>query len=76
MSADAEFLQRPWPKIKLATQWLIAKDANNDGLIERNQANTLGTDWYGKVAWLVEPGTSASARALTARVYWLRRLFF
>jgi len=52
MSADDGFLQRTWPKIKLATQWLIAKDANNDGLIESNQHNTLDTDWFGKVAWL------------------------
>ncbi len=52
MSADAAFLKRNWPKIKLATQWLIAKDANNDGLIESNQHNTLDTDWFGKVAWL------------------------
>jgi hypothetical protein len=52
MSADAAFLRRNWPKIKLATQWLIAKDANNDGLIESNQHNTLDTDWFGPVAWL------------------------
>ena len=52
MTANAEFLKRNWPKIKLATQWLIAKDADNDGLIESNQHNTLDTDWYGKVAWL------------------------
>jgi uncharacterized protein (DUF608 family) len=52
MSPDAEFLKRNWPKIKLATQWLIAKDANNDGLIESNQHNTLDTDWFGPVAWL------------------------
>jgi len=52
MSPDADFLQRNWPKIKLATQWLITKDANNDGLIESNQHNTLDADWYGKVAWL------------------------
>ncbi len=52
MSADAGFLKRNWPKIKLATQWLIAKDANNDGLIESNQHNTLDTDWFGPVAWL------------------------
>jgi hypothetical protein len=52
MSADDAFLKRNWPQIKRATQWLIAKDANNDGLIESNQHNTLDTDWFGKVAWL------------------------
>ncbi len=52
MSADMNFLSRNWPKIKLAMKWLIAKDANGDGLIESNQHNTLDTDWFGKVAWL------------------------
>jgi hypothetical protein len=52
MSADGAFLKRNWPKIKLATQWLIAKDAKGDGLIEGNQHNTLDTDWFGPVAWL------------------------
>ena len=52
MSADDKFLKRNWPKIKRATQWLIAKDANRDGLIESNQHNTLDTDWFGPVAWL------------------------
>jgi uncharacterized protein (DUF608 family) len=52
MSADAAFLERTWPGIRLATQWLIAKDGNGDGLIEGNQHNTLDTDWFGPVAWL------------------------
>lgn len=52
MSADSGFLKRNWPKIKLATQWLITKDGNGDGLIENNQHNTLDTDWFGPVAWL------------------------
>jgi uncharacterized protein (DUF608 family) len=52
MSADDAFLKRNWPQIKRATQWLIAKDANGDGLIEGNQHNTLDTDWFGPVAWL------------------------
>ncbi len=52
MSADSAFLRRNWPKIKKATDWLIAKDANGDGVIENNQHNTLDTDWFGPVAWL------------------------
>ena len=52
MCLDDAFLQRNWSKIKLATQWLIKKDADGDGLIESNQHNTLDTDWFGKVAWL------------------------
>ena len=52
MSATPEFLKRNWPQIKRATQWLIAKDGNGDGLIESNQHNTLDTDWFGPVAWL------------------------
>jgi non-lysosomal glucosylceramidase len=52
MSADSEFLKRNWPAIKRATGWLIAKDANDDGLIESNQHNTLDSDWFGPVAWL------------------------
>ena len=52
MSADNEFLRRNWPNIKKATEWLIAKDQDGDGLIVGNQHNTLDTDWYGPVAWL------------------------
>jgi uncharacterized protein (DUF608 family) len=52
MSSDNAFVKRTWPKIKRATQWLIAKDGDGDGLIEGNQHNTLDTDWFGPVAWL------------------------
>ena len=52
MSADSEFLQRIWPGVKRAVDWLIAKDANGDGILESNQHNTLDADWYGPVAWL------------------------
>ncbi len=52
MSADSAFLTRLWPAVKRATEWLIRKDGNGDGLIESNQHNTLDTDWYGPVAWL------------------------
>ncbi|MHC1768802.1 MAG: GH116 family glycosyl-hydrolase [Verrucomicrobiia bacterium] len=52
MSADDAFLKRNWPNVKRATQWLIAKDEDGDGLITGNQHNTLDTDWFGPVAWL------------------------
>ena len=52
MAPDSSFLKHNWPNIKKATEWLIRKDADGDGLIESNQHNTLDTDWYGPVAWL------------------------
>ncbi len=52
MCTDAAWLKRNWPGIRKAIEWLIAKDANGDGLIEGNQHNTLDTDWFGPVAWL------------------------
>lgn len=52
MSGDDAFLRRVWPGVKRAMDWLIAKDANDDGIIEGNQHNTLDTDWFGPVAWL------------------------
>ncbi len=52
MSTDAAFLKRVWPGVKKATEWLIRKDGDGDGLIQSNQHNTLDTDWFGPVAWL------------------------
>ncbi len=51
-SVDSAFLQRVWPAVKRATEWLIRKDEDGDGLIVGNQHNTLDTDWFGPVAWL------------------------
>jgi uncharacterized protein (DUF608 family) len=52
MTANDSFLKRNWPAIRKATEWLISKDADGDGLISSNQHNTLDTDWFGPVAWL------------------------
>src|SRR5260221_8901028 len=52
MSNDDVWLKRNWLGIKRATEWLIAKDADGNGIIESNQHNTLDTDWFGPVAWL------------------------
>jgi uncharacterized protein (DUF608 family) len=47
MSADTDFLQRNWPRIKLAVQYLIAQDGNEDGIIENRQPNTYDISFYG-----------------------------
>ena len=52
MCSGAVWLKRNWPGIRKSIEWLIAKDADGDGLIEGNQHNTLDTDWFGPVAWL------------------------
>ena len=52
MTTDDAWLKHNWPRIKKATEWLMAKDGDSDGLIVGNQHNTLDTDWYGPVAWL------------------------
>ncbi|MBI4325049.1 MAG: hypothetical protein HY674_07265 [Chloroflexi bacterium] len=52
MSADNVWLQKNYASIRQSISWLMAKDANGDGLIESNQHNTLDTDWFGPVAWL------------------------
>ncbi len=52
MSVDDAFLKRNWPGIKKATEWLIAQDADNDGIIAGSQHNTLDANWFGPVAWL------------------------
>jgi len=52
MSADNAFLRRIWPKVKRGLDWLIAKDADGDGLIEASQHNTLDRDLHGPSSWL------------------------
>ncbi|MGC4037066.1 MAG: GH116 family glycosyl hydrolase [Chitinophagaceae bacterium] len=46
-SAYPIFLQRNWDRIKRATEFIIKEDENEDGLIEKTQANTYDIAFYG-----------------------------
>ncbi len=52
MTTDLTFLKAIWPRVKRAMDWAIAKDGNDDGVIEGAQRHTLVKTWYGKVSWL------------------------
>jgi uncharacterized protein (DUF608 family) len=52
MSADPEFLKKVWPRVKKATEFMLARDTDSDGILDGAQYNTLDTTWYGANAWL------------------------
>ncbi len=47
VTADTEFLDRNWPRIKLALAWLLSEDGNRDGILEAKQHTTYDVDLYG-----------------------------
>jgi non-lysosomal glucosylceramidase len=47
MSPDDAFLQRNWPQIRKAVEFLIAEDGDDDGLIEGRQHQTYDQDYFG-----------------------------
>jgi hypothetical protein len=47
VSADDAFLRRTWPAVRKATEFLIAQDADADGLIEGQQHQTYDQNYYG-----------------------------
>jgi uncharacterized protein (DUF608 family) len=46
-SKDNLFLARNWDRIRKATEFLVSEDENEDGLIEKTQANTYDIAFYG-----------------------------
>jgi len=52
MSADDACLKATWPRIRKSVEYLIGVDADENGLIEGEQYNTLDASWFGPMAWI------------------------
>lgn len=52
MSADRGYLERVWPAVKRAVEFMIGEDGDANGLLEGSQYNTLDASWYGPMGWL------------------------
>ncbi len=52
MSADGAFLQRVWPNVRKAMEWLMHHPQDSNGLLNGAQENTLDAAWYGEIAWI------------------------
>jgi non-lysosomal glucosylceramidase len=53
MSPTDAFLKRNWPRTKLAIEFLLKQDTNNDGMTDTQLENTLDAKWPGEIAWIV-----------------------
>lgn len=69
MTSDYSFLESIWGRVKIAMDHVIQKwDADEDGLLEGSQHNTLDEPWYGQVHWLINLYHAAlKASAVMAR---------
>jgi len=69
MSPDYKFLESIWDRVKLSMDHVIQKwDADEDGLLEGPQHNTLDEPWHGQVHWLINLyHASLKASAVMAR---------
>ena len=52
MAPDNTFLRDNWSNTKRMFEPLLALDADQDGILEGPQKNTLDTVWFGENAWL------------------------
>lgn len=59
---DDSFVKNYWPKIRLATEWLLAQDSDGDGLPDLLTHHTLDEDISGPSPWI----SSLNLAALTA----------
>ncbi|MDF7800154.1 GH116 family glycosyl-hydrolase [Pontiellaceae bacterium B1224] len=70
MSADNEFLNRLWPRVKQSIEYLMVKDPDEDGLMTGAQPHTLDASWTGEIAWLSSMylGALAAGEAMALEV--------
>lgn len=59
---DGAFLERNWPRLRRALEFMIGQDGDDDGTLEGAQPNTLDAVWYGEISWI----TSMYVAALRA----------
>jgi uncharacterized protein (DUF608 family) len=52
MAPNRNFLQKVYPRVKKAIELVIARDENQDGILDGAQYNTLDTTWYGQISWI------------------------
>jgi hypothetical protein len=62
LGTDDAFVKKYWPQIRLATEWLLARDSDGDGLPDEITHHTLDEDIAGPGPWI----SSLNLAALTA----------
>ena len=53
MTQNPAFLQKNWPQIRKAVQFILHQDRNGDGMEDTPMENTLDAVWDGEIAWIV-----------------------
>ncbi|MSR62244.1 MAG: hypothetical protein EXS08_07355 [Planctomycetes bacterium] len=51
-AADGSFLERVYPRAKKALECLLARDPDQNGILDGAQFNTLDAAWFGEIPWL------------------------
>ena len=46
------WLRATWPRIRKSIEFMIGLDADENGLLEGEQYNTLDAAWFGPMAWI------------------------